>query len=158
MPTVYLRCPIDVLKQRIQRRARPEERTIDWDFVEDKQRRYDDYLYYKNSSFPTPSKVIVLDGSLSLENFALNVHNQLPTLFPSWKLLRGLQRMKTGRNKKLWIYTLLSKPRNWNYTEESYSSFNFQQLSSVNSIVSQIICIFSMSQSGLCKFLCDVGI
>lgn len=92
---------MDILKQRIKKRGRPEEQTIDWGFVENMQKKYDDYLFYKNSSFPIPSKVMVLDGGLSLDNFALSVHNQLPSLFPSWKLLRGLQRRKSGRGKKL---------------------------------------------------------
>ena len=96
---VYLRCPLEVLKQRVMSRGHFE--SVNDDYLEGKQKRYEDYLFYKNSSFPVPSKVIVLDGGLSLDNFARSVHDKLPTLFPSWKLLRGLQRRKSGRGKKL---------------------------------------------------------
>ena len=82
-------------------RGRLEEKNFDWDFIVDKQKRYEDYLFYKNSSFPVPSEVIVMDGGLSLDNFARSVHDKLPNLFPSWKLLRGLQRRKSRRGKKL---------------------------------------------------------
>ena len=96
---VYLRCPLELLKQRVMSRGHFE--SVNDDYLEGKQKRYEDYLFYKNSSFPVPSKVIVLDGGLSLDDFARSVHDKLPSLFPSWKLLRGLQRRKSGRGKKL---------------------------------------------------------
>ena len=98
---VYLRSPIEILRQRIRHRGRPEEQDFDWGFLEQTQKQYDDYLYYKNSSFPLPSRVVVLDGSLSLSRFAPYVHLKLPELFPSWNLLRGLQRRWNRRGKKL---------------------------------------------------------
>ena len=97
---VYLRCPIDILRERIKRRGRPEEQTMNWTFLEEMQRRYDDYLMYQNTSFPVPSKVVVLDGSLAIPQFTPYVHAELPNLFPSWKLRRSLQRRKNKRGKK----------------------------------------------------------
>ena len=98
--SVYLRCPIDILRERIKRRGRPEEQTMNWTFLEEMQRRYDDYLMYQNTSFPVPSKVVVLDGSLTIPQFTPYVHAELPNLFPSWKLRRSLQRRKNKRGKK----------------------------------------------------------
>ena len=97
---VYLRCPIDILRERIKSRGRPEEQTMNWTFLEEMQRRYDDYLMYQNTSFPVPSKVVVLDGSLTIPQFTPYVHAELPHLFPSWKLRRSLQRRKNKRGKK----------------------------------------------------------
>ena len=89
------------MKQRIISRDRLEEQDFDWEFLEKTQKRYDDYLYYKNSTHPIPSEVVVLDGSLSIDNFAPYIHLELPKLFPSWNLLRGLQRRwnKRGRGR-----------------------------------------------------------
>ena len=35
---VYLRCPIEILRQRIKHRGRPEEQTMDWGFLEEMQK------------------------------------------------------------------------------------------------------------------------
>ena len=86
---------------------------MDWGFLEEMQKRYDDYLMYKNSSFPVPSKVIVLDGSMTVPDFAPYVHAKLPTLFPSWKLRRSLRRRQNGRGKKfLMKKSLITKTKN----------------------------------------------
>ena len=37
--SVYLRCPIEILKERVMMRGRPEEKKLDWDFIVDKQKR-----------------------------------------------------------------------------------------------------------------------
>ena len=53
---MYIRCDVPVLLKRIKKRGRPEEANIPVDFVKDIQRRHDDWLVHKNSSFPVPAE------------------------------------------------------------------------------------------------------
>ncbi|XP_059089098.1 deoxynucleoside kinase-like [Tigriopus californicus] len=66
---VYVKCDVDVLMQRIKKRGRPEEANISRDFVETIQRRHDDWLIHRNSSFVPPAPVLVLDGNLEVGKF-----------------------------------------------------------------------------------------
>lgn len=66
---VYVKCDVDVLMQRIKKRGRPEEANISRDFVETIQKRHDDWLIHKNSSFVPPAPVLVLDGNLDVQKF-----------------------------------------------------------------------------------------
>ena len=45
-----------MLLKRIKKRGRPEEAHMPVDFLRDIQRRHDDWLVYKNSTFPVPAK------------------------------------------------------------------------------------------------------
>ena len=88
---VYLRCTLDVLRKRIAKRGRPEERNMDPQLLINLQKRYDDWLYYKNTTYPIPSKVLVLDGTMTVEKFTPYVHSQLPKIFPSRRLIKTLE-------------------------------------------------------------------
>ena len=79
-----------MLRKRIAKRGRPEERNMDPQLLINLQKRYDDWLYYKNTTYPIPSKVLVLDGTMTVEKFTPYVHSQLPKIFPS--KLAGLLR------------------------------------------------------------------
>ena len=48
-------------------RGRPEESNIDPNFLEGLQRYHEDWLYYKNSSFPVPAPVLVVNAGLPKE-------------------------------------------------------------------------------------------
>jgi len=82
---LYIRCDIDVLLRRIKKRGRSEEINIPVDFLEDMQRRHDDWLFYKNSTFPVPAKVIVLDGNVDITKFEAILNER------QGEILRGSQ-------------------------------------------------------------------
>lgn len=77
---VYVRCGVDVLASRIRRRGRLEESGLSRKFLTDIQGRHDDWLVHKNSSFPVPAPVLVLDGNLELNDFLDEVDRKLSTV------------------------------------------------------------------------------
>lgn len=68
--------------ERIQKRGRPEEAGIDINFIIDLQRRHDDWLLYRNSSYPVPSPVMVMDGNLELESFLAMLEQEQYKILP----------------------------------------------------------------------------
>merc|ERR1712061_984102 len=67
---VYIRCnDVDLLQRRIKRRARSEEANVDPAWLRQMKQKHEEWLYYKNSSYPLPAKVLVVDGTLSKEGF-----------------------------------------------------------------------------------------
>ena len=79
IPTVYIRCSIPTLVKRIHKRNRAEESNLDVGFLRSLQQRHEDWLFYKNSSFPLPTdNVKTLDGEMELEQFQdyLNKHQE----------------------------------------------------------------------------------
>jgi len=62
--TVYLQTDPQVVMERIKRRGRKEEAHITMDFLNSIQRLHEDWLVHKNTTFPMPSKrVIVINTS-----------------------------------------------------------------------------------------------
>lgn len=79
---VYLRCDLETLRSHIKKRGRSEEANIDIKFLEGLQRYHEDWLFYGNSSFPQPSKVLVVNASLPLKDFTTVVKKLKDTLIP----------------------------------------------------------------------------
>ena len=73
---------MDTLKKHIKKRGRPEEAHIDPAFLEGLQRCHEDWLYYRNSSYSPPSPVLVLDATLSVEDFTQEVMSLKDTVIP----------------------------------------------------------------------------
>lgn len=46
---------------------------MDPEFLRQLQRRHEDYLFFGNSTEPAPTRVVVLDGNLPLEQFLHNL-------------------------------------------------------------------------------------
>ena len=66
---LYLRCDSAKLKERITKRARPEEAKMDPTFLEMLQKNHDDYYFFKNATQKPPAKVLTLNGNLELNEF-----------------------------------------------------------------------------------------
>ena len=54
---------------RIKQRGRPEETGVTKEFLDRLQKKHDDWLIHKNSTFPVPARVVVLNGNLPLTEF-----------------------------------------------------------------------------------------
>ena len=80
--TVYLRSDIESLKEHIKKRGRSEETNIDPNFLEGLQRYHEDWLYYKNSTFPIPAPVLVVNAGLPTEDFRRLVIRLKDTIIP----------------------------------------------------------------------------
>ena len=54
------------------------------------QSPYDDKLYNRATIYPMPSKILVLGGTMSVEELTPDVQFRLPNRFPTWRFLRSL--------------------------------------------------------------------
>jgi len=79
---VYLRTDVETLKKHIKKRGRSEETDIDPEFLEGVQRYHEDWLYHRNSSFPVPAPVLVLDAGLPVQDFTQEVLRFKDTIIP----------------------------------------------------------------------------
>ena len=86
--SVYLRASMDALKQHIKKRGRPEEANMDPAFLEGLQQCHEDWLFYGNSTFPKPARVLVVNASLPTEDFYKEVEALKDTLIPKEAFLR----------------------------------------------------------------------
>ena len=68
--------------ERIKKRGRPEEKNMDPSYVSGVDNLYKDWLLFKNSTFPVPAPVLVMDASSSKEEFQKNVKKIIPQYFP----------------------------------------------------------------------------
>ena len=73
---MYIQCDVDVLLERIAKRGRKEEANLDVAFLHSIQRRHDDWLIHRNSSFPVVAPVVVLNGNLPLTQFLRHVQEE----------------------------------------------------------------------------------
>jgi len=82
---VYVRCnDIELLQRRIKRRARSEEANIDPVFLRQMMQKHEDWLFYKNSSYPLPAEVLVVDGTLTKEGFLDELGRLEPEILPAY--------------------------------------------------------------------------
>jgi len=79
---VFLKTDIDTVLRRIKHRGREEEAHIDVDFVSGINKMHEDWLIHGNSSFPVPAPVLVMNGTLSLEDFKTYIHENIGQLIP----------------------------------------------------------------------------
>lgn len=78
---------MDVLEERIRRRGRPEEAHMDPLFLVGLQRRHDDWLFYKNSTFAVPAPVVVLDGNLPKQEYLRYLERRAGEILPSARIM-----------------------------------------------------------------------
>jgi len=74
---IFLKTDLETVEKRIKKRGRPEEQNIDLGFVNALNRLHEDWLLYQNSSFPVPAPVLVMNGTLSLEDFKTYVKEEM---------------------------------------------------------------------------------
>lgn len=80
---VYVRCnDLDLLQRRIKRRARSEEANIDPKFLQQMMQKHEDWLFHKNSSYPLPAPVLVVDGTLTKQGFLDELKRLEPKIMP----------------------------------------------------------------------------
>lgn len=79
---VYLRADVETLKAHIKKRGRPEEANMDPRFLLDVQKCHEDWLFYRNSSSVPAPKVIVLNSTLTLEQFTQEVIRRKDEIIP----------------------------------------------------------------------------
>jgi len=63
--------------RRIKKRGRIEEKNIDMSFVDGINRLHEDWLVHQNTSFPVPAPVMVINGTLELEDFRSYVTDEV---------------------------------------------------------------------------------
>jgi len=80
---VFLKTDLETVSERIQRRGREEEQNIDLNFVDGINKLHEDWLLHRNSSFPVPAPVVVMNGTLSLEDFKQYVHQNIDQIIPA---------------------------------------------------------------------------
>lgn len=76
---IYLRTNPDVVMQRIKRRNRTEESTIDYQYISLLQKLYDDWLV--RSLKPIPSTVITLNGNRTIHEILSELDKKLDIMF-----------------------------------------------------------------------------
>lgn len=82
---VYVRCnDLELLQRRIKMRARSEEANIDPKFLQQIGQKHEDWLFHKNSSYPLPSDVLVVDGTLTKQGFLDELRRLEPEIFKSY--------------------------------------------------------------------------
>jgi len=70
--TVYLQAKPEAVMERIKKRGRPEEANISMAFLDSIYRLHEDWLLHKNTTFPLPSKrVIVIDTDRPLSEMKI---------------------------------------------------------------------------------------
>jgi len=74
---IFLKTDMETVEKRIKKRGRIEEQNMDMAFVDGVNRLHEDWLLYQNSSFPVPAPVLVMNGSLSLEDFRTYVKEEM---------------------------------------------------------------------------------
>merc|ERR1712029_1125426 len=74
---IFLKTDVETVEKRIKKRGRPEEQNIDMNYVDAINRLHEDWLLYQNSSFPVPAPVLVMNGTLSLEDFKTYVKEEM---------------------------------------------------------------------------------
>merc|ERR1712142_960469 len=79
---IFLKTDMDTVLKRIAHRGREEEEHIDVDFVNGINQMHEDWLIHGNSSFPVPAPVLVMNGSLSLQDFKEYVHQNIDQIIP----------------------------------------------------------------------------
>ena len=55
---------------------------MDPSFLEGLQRYHDDWLFYKNSSFPVPAPILILNAGLSTNDFIQEVKDHKDVIIP----------------------------------------------------------------------------
>jgi len=74
---IFMRTTVETVEKRIKKRGRPEERNIDMHFVDAINRLHEDWLLYRNSSFPVPAPVFVMNATLGMEDFKRYVKEEV---------------------------------------------------------------------------------
>jgi len=74
---IFIQTTVETVEQRIKKRGRPEEQNIDMNFVDGINRLHEDWLLYQNSSFPVPAPVVVMNGTLGMEDFKRYVKDEI---------------------------------------------------------------------------------
>jgi deoxynucleoside kinase len=82
---VHLRSDVSTLVERIRHRGRQEEAVMDENFLIATQQNHDDWLFYQNTTFPVPAKVVTITHNGDIESFFEKVksreHEILPTRY-----------------------------------------------------------------------------
>jgi len=79
---VYLRADLPALELHIKTRGRAEEANMDFSFLEGLQRFHEDWLYFRNSSYPVPAPVLILNASLPHDEYVQEVKDFKSVIIP----------------------------------------------------------------------------
>jgi len=74
---IFLKTDMETVGKRIKKRGRIEERNMDLGFVDAINRLHEDWLLHQNSSFPVPAPVLVMNGTLGLDDFKTYVKGEM---------------------------------------------------------------------------------
>jgi len=74
---IFIQTTVETVEERIKKRGRPEEQNIDMNFVDGINRLHEDWLLYQNSSFPVPAPVVIMNGTLGMEDFKRYVKDEI---------------------------------------------------------------------------------
>jgi len=74
---VFLKTNTETVARRIKKRGRIEEKNIDMSFVDGINRLHEDWLVHQNTSFSVPAPVMVINGTLELEDFRSYVKDEV---------------------------------------------------------------------------------
>ena len=77
---VYLRSNLDVLRRRIAKRGCPGERNMDPQFLINVRSPYGEGIYDKSTTYPIPSNIFVLGGTMSVEELTAGMRSRLPNI------------------------------------------------------------------------------
>jgi len=74
---LFLKTNTETVARRIKKRGRIEEKNIDMSFVDGINRLHEDWLVHQNTSFSVPAPVMVINGTLELEDFRSYVKDEV---------------------------------------------------------------------------------
>jgi len=74
---IFLKTDMETVEKRIKKRGRIEELNMDLGFVDAINRLHEDWLLHQNSSFPVPAPVLIMNGTLALDDFKTYVKEEM---------------------------------------------------------------------------------